>query len=152
MPRFNTHATTTAGFATAAAIDRATTRSPLKAFTLHVIEMLVAMFAGMVVLGGVVEGALAVAGASLMDAPAAVAATVMAFNMTAPMVWWMHHRGHPARHNVEMAASMIVPTVIVIVLHWLGAVSTHGVMAVQHAVMIPAMVGVMLWRYEHYAR
>jgi hypothetical protein len=24
-------------------------------------------------------------------------------------------------------------------------------MIVQHVVMIPAMVGVMLWRYEHYS-
>jgi hypothetical protein len=75
----------------------------------------------------------------------------MAFNMTAPMVWWMHFRGHPARHNVEMAGSMVVPTAIVIALHWLGLVPGGAVLAIQHVIMIPAMVGVMLWRYDHYA-
>ena len=38
-----------------------------------------------------------------------------------------------------------------IALHWLGAVPSGAVLALQHVVMIPAMLGVMLWRYEHYA-
>ena len=75
----------------------------------------------------------------------------MGFTMTAPMVWWMRFRGHPSRHNVEMAGSMIVPTAIVIVLHWLGGLSADAVLVAQHAVMIPAMVGVMFWRYDHYS-
>ena len=75
----------------------------------------------------------------------------MAFNMTAPMAWWMRYRGHAARHNIEMSASMIVPTALVIVLHWLGAITADSVLLIQHAVMIPAMVAVMLARFEHYA-
>jgi FtsH-binding integral membrane protein len=128
------------------------TRSGRKVFALHVAEMLAAMGLGMLVLGGAVAGVLALAGTSLSDAPAAVHAAVMAVNMTVPMVWWMHYRGHPARHNVEMAASMVVPTAVVIGLYWLGAIASDGVMAIQHVLMIPAMVGVMLWRYEHYSR
>jgi hypothetical protein len=50
-----------------------------------------------------------------------------------------------------MGASMVVPTAIVILLHWLGAVPADAVLLIQHVVMIPAMVAVMLWRYEHYA-
>jgi hypothetical protein len=46
---------------------------------------------------------------------------------------------------------MLVPTGIVIALHWLGAVPGDAVLAVQHVVMIPAMLGVMLWRYEHFS-
>jgi flagellar biosynthetic protein FliP len=113
--------------------------------------MLAAMIAGMVVLGGAVEGGLSLAGASLSDAPVSIAAAVMAFNMTAPMVWWMRHRGHPARHNAEMAASMVVPTAAVIALDWLGTISPGSVMVAQHVVMIPAMVAAMLWRYDHYS-
>jgi len=113
--------------------------------------MLIAMVAGMVVLGGAVEGALALVGASLSDGPASLAAAVMAVNMTVPMVWWMHHRGHPAQHNVEMAASMVVPPAVVIALDWLAVIASGSVMMVQHVVMIPAMVAVMLWRYEHYS-
>jgi flagellar biosynthetic protein FliP len=120
-------------------------------FVLHLGEMLIAMFLGMLVLGGAIEIALVAAGGSLGDASASVQATVMAFTMTAPMVWWMRFRGHPRSHNLEMAASMIVPTAVVIGLHWLGAISAGGVLVLQHAVMIPAMVAVMLWRYDHYS-
>ena len=126
-------------------------RSPWRAWSIHLAEMMIAMFAGMAVLGGALEGVLSLAGASLDDASANVMAGVMAFNMTAPMVWWMHYRGHAARHNVEMAGSMIVPTAIVIGLHLLGLVAADSVLLIQHVVMIPAMVGVMLARFEHYA-
>jgi hypothetical protein len=136
--------------------DRVTTASARphsgrRAFARHLAEMLVAMALGMLVLGGAIEGALALVGASLSDAPASLTATVMAVNMTVPMVWWMHYRGHPVRHNVEMAASMVVPTAVVIALHWLATIPSDSVMALQHVVMVPAMVGVMLWRYDHYS-
>jgi hypothetical protein len=125
--------------------------SPWRAWAFHLAEMMIAMFAGMVVLGAALEGVLSLLGASLSDAPTAVMASVMAFNMTAPMAWWMRHRGHATRHNVEMSASMIVPTALVIALHWLGVLAADSVMLIQHVVMIPAMVGVMLARFEHYA-
>ena len=126
-------------------------RSGAVRFTLHLGEMLIAMFLGMLVLGGAVEIALLAAGGSLGDAPGSLQAAVMAVTMTAPMVWWMSYRGHPKSHNVEMAASMIVPSAIVIVLNWVGAISSDAVLVAQHAVMIPAMVAVMLWRYDHYS-
>jgi hypothetical protein len=129
----------------------ARTRRGPKAFALHFGEMVLAMVLGMVVLGGAVEGGLALVGTSLSDAPASISAAVMAVNMTLPMVGWMRYRGHPAQHNVEMAASMVVPTAIAIGLHWLGAIASDGVMVIQHVVMIPAMLGVMLWRYDHYS-
>ena len=150
MTRFETDQTTAAG--TARTATRASgRRSPRRAFWLHYGEMLLAMFAGMVVLGGAVEGVLALAGSSLSDASDSLAAAVMAFNMTVPMVGWMVYRGHPARRSAEMAGSMIVPTVLVIALHLLDVLPGSAVLAVQHVVMIPAMLGVMLWRYDHYA-
>jgi flagellar biosynthetic protein FliP len=139
------------GMSRAAGAPMRRPRSPRRVFWLHFGEMVLAMVAGMVVLGGAVEGVLALAGSSLSAASASVGAAVMAFNMTVPMVAWMRLRGHPARHNVEMAGSMIVPTALVIALHLIGALPAGAVMAVQHVVMIPAMLGVMLWRYEHYS-
>jgi hypothetical protein len=129
----------------------ARTRSGPKRFALHLAEMLVAMLLGMLVLGGAIEGVLQVLGTSLSDAPTSVSAAVMAVTMTVPMVGWMHYRGHSPQQSLEMAGAMVVPTGIAIVLYWLGSISAHGVMIVQHVVMIPAMVGVMLWRYEHYS-
>jgi hypothetical protein len=126
-------------------------RSGRRAFALHLIEMLSAMALGMLVLEGAVHGALALIGASLSDAPTSLAAGVMAVNMTVPMVWWMRYRGHPVQHSAEMAASMVVPTAVVIALYWLGAISSESVMLLQHVIMVPAMVGVMLWRYDHYS-
>ena len=151
MAGVHTDQATGAGMSGTAEARTPRRRSPRRAFWLHFGEMLLAMFAGMVVLGGAVEGGLALAGSSLSDASASVAATVMAFNMTVPMVGWMLYRGHPTRHSAEMAGSMIVPTAIVIALHLLGALPGSAVLAVQHVVMIPAMLGVMLWRYDHYA-
>jgi flagellar biosynthetic protein FliP len=113
--------------------------------------MLIAMLVGMVALGCVIEGALTLAGGSLTELPASLGAAVMAVNMTVPMIWWMHHRGHPARHNVEMVGSMVVPTAVVIALDWLGTIPSSSVIMAQHMLMIPAMVGVMLWRYDHYS-
>ena len=75
----------------------------------------------------------------------------MGFNMTVPMVAWMSYRGHSAARSAEMAASMIVPTLLAAALALIGALETGAALGVQHAVMIPAMLGVMLWRYEHYS-
>jgi hypothetical protein len=77
---------------------------------------------------------------------------LMGFNMTAPMVIWMSYRGHPLARNAEMAASMIVPTVAAAALASAGALGSGATLGVQHAVMVPAMLGVMLWRYEHYSQ
>ena len=132
-------------------IATARRRSPWRAWSFHLAEMMIAMIAGMVVLGGALEGLLALAGTNLADASATVIASIMTVNMTAPMVWWMRFRGHPARHNAEMAGSMIAPTALVLALHWLGVVAGDSVLLIQHVAMIPAMVGLMLARFEHYA-
>jgi len=71
--------------------------------------------------------------------------------MTVPMVAWMGYRGHSARRNAEMAMSMIVPSVAAALLAWAGALSSAAALGVQHGVMIPAMLGVMLWRYDEYS-
>ena len=56
----------------------------------------------------------------------------------------MSYRGHSRARNAEMAASMIVPTLAAAALAALGVLSSAAALGVQHAVMIPAMLGVML--------
>ena len=121
-------------------------------FARHFGEMILAMLLGMAVLGGLAELAFAVAGGSLSDQPGSFQIMLMGFNMTVPMLLWMSYRGHARAQNVEMAASMVVPTVAAAVLAWTGALGTGAGMGVQHAAMIPAMLGVMLWRYDDYSR
>ena len=43
------------------------------------------------------------------------------FFLTVPVVVWMVFRGHSSRHSLEMAAAMILPVVVIIVLGQLTA-------------------------------
>jgi hypothetical protein len=121
-------------------------------FARHFGEMLIAMFLGMGVLGGLAALGFALAGGSSSDLPGGVRVMLMGVYMTVPMVLWMRHRGHAAARNAEMAMSMMVPTIAAAALAFAGALGTGAALAVQHAVMVPAMLGVMLWRYAEYAR
>ena len=132
-------------------LDAASHRDGKRAFARHFGEMVLAMVLGMVVLGGVAELLLAAAGSSMSDLSAVAHVTLMAFNMTVPMVLWMSYRGHATARNVEMALSMIVPSVAAAGLAWAGVLGSAAALGVQHAVMIPAMLGVMLWRYAEYS-
>jgi hypothetical protein len=105
----------------------------------------------MLVLGGLAELAFAAAGSSLSDQSGGAQVMLMGFNMTVPMVLWMRYRGHTRARNAEMAMSMIVPSVAAAILAWAGVLDSSAALGVQHVVMIPAMLGVMLWRYEEYA-
>jgi hypothetical protein len=123
-----------------------------RAFGRHFGEMILAMFLGMVVLGGLAQLAFAVFGTSLSDQSGGFQVMLMGFNMTLPMVGWMSYRGHNRARNAEMAASMIVPSLFAAILAWAGVLGDMGALALQHGVMIPAMLAVMLWRYEDYSQ
>ena len=95
------------------------TKTSTATFTRHYIEMVVVMFAGMIVLGLPGEAALKALGsgtAELRDDAPAVVFLGMAATMTVPMVAWMRYRGHRWQPSLEMAASMIIPTVVAIAL------------------------------------
>ncbi len=136
--------------ATLTQVDASGSRSKL-AFTLHFVEMVVVMFIGMGIFSGLTALAYAAAGSSLSEQSGALRIMLMGVNMAVPMALWMAFRGHSAGRNVEMAASMLVPSFAAAVLAWSGAVDTMTAMGIQHIVMIPAMLGVMLWRYHEYA-
>jgi len=123
-----------------------------RAFARHFGEMLVAMFLGMGVFGGLAALGFAAAGGSSSDLPGGARVMLMGIYMTVPMVLWMRYRGHAAARNAEMAMSMMVPTGVAAGLAFAGPLGTGAALGVQHAVMVPAMLAVMLWRYDHYAR
>ncbi len=127
---------------------RATSKA---AFARHYGEMVLVMFAGMFDLGGLTELGLTIASSSLDDLSGGLHISLMGLWMTLPMVAWMAYRGHTSAQNSEMAASMIIPTILAAALSWSAAIDTGTGMAIQHAVMLPAMLGVMLWRYDEYA-
>ena len=120
---------------------------PAKHFVRHYLEMVAAMFLGMAILGLPADRALDALGATSDE----FMFLGMATTMTVPMVGWMVYRGHGWRANVEMSASMFVPTFAVIGVLSAGLLTSIGVlMAVEHVAMLLAMAGVMLLRPAGY--
>ena len=67
------------------------------------------------------------------------------------MVLWMRHRGHSWQRSGEMAAAMFLLALVLLGLSWVGVISAHVVLPLEMALMIPAMIGVMAFRFEEYA-
>ena len=124
-------------------------------FLRHYAEMVLVMFLGMAVLGipaGFALGAVDSSWHDLQRNAPALMLGLMAFTMTAPMTAWMDRMGHSARANLEMAASMIVPTIAVIGLLGIGAVTDTGTLLIlEHVLMFIGMFAVMLLRPEEYS-
>jgi hypothetical protein len=124
-------------------------QTPTAHFIRHYLEMVIAMLLGMAVLG--IPGFIALEAAGVDTEAAGVLLWGMALTMTVPMVAWMRHRGHGWLPCWEMAAAMIVPTIGALALLEAGALGdAHAAMGVQHVVMFPAMLGVMLLRRDEY--
>jgi hypothetical protein len=119
-------------------------------FARHYAEMVAVMFAGMFVLmapTGVLLGAF---GTSWSGLSPAMNVFAMALTMTVPMIAWMRYRGHAWRPNVEMAASMLIPTFAVMGLLWSG-LANGGLMVPEHAGMLTCMLIAMLLRRDEYS-
>jgi hypothetical protein len=129
-------------------------KTPTATFIRHYIEMVVVMFAGMIVLGLPGEAALNSLGSGTAelrnDAPALVFLG-MAATMTAPMVAWMRYRGHRWQPTLEMAASMIVPTLVAIALLAADVLNFGALMGLEHVAMLLGMLVAMLFRPDEYA-
>ena len=124
-------------------------------FAHHALEMTIAMMIGMAVLGMTFRGVhIALFGTGFDKAwheHTALAVFAMTFNMTLPMVLWMHHRGHRWQRAGEMGGAMFVLAFALLVVFCLGLVSAHVVLPLEMALMLPAMVAVMLYRVDEYA-
>ena len=125
----------------------------MRTFIRHYIEMVVVMFAGMIVLGIPGEAALQAIGSGTAklrhDSPALVFLG-MAATMTIPMVAWMRYRGHRWQPTLEMAASMIIPTLVAIVLLAAGVLNFEALMGLEHVAMLLGMLAAMLLRVNEY--
>ncbi len=123
-------------------------------FARHYLEMLVAMFLGMVVLGlpaGMALDTLGMSSSDLRNDAPALMLFGMGVTMTVPMVGWMRYRGHGWQPSMEMAASMFIPTFGVIALLAGGLVNDLGVLlVVEHVVMLQSMLVAMLLRRDEY--
>jgi hypothetical protein len=120
-----------------------------KTFLRHYLEMVAAMVVGMLVLDPVWQ--LSLGSSGILDVPE-LAALIMATNMTAGMVLWMRYRGHSWASNLEMAAAMYVPFVVLFVPYWMGAFDGEVMLIAGHVLMLPCMLLVMLRRRAEYSR
>lgn len=129
--------------------------SSRRCFLRHLLEMVVVMMLGMCLLGGVFrELHVLVFGSGFAAAwreHAGLAAYGMAFSMTVPMVLWMRYRGHSWERGGEMALAMNLPVLPVLGLYVFDVVGFDGVLALQMALMIPAMLAAMLYRKMEYS-
>jgi hypothetical protein len=145
------------------AVEESGTVSPRKAgqarryfgaglrFMRHLLEMVVAMVAGMAVLGG----ALAVLGEPPGYANLLLRYALMGAFMSAPMVGWMRFRGHSWSDGLEMTLAMLVPMFALVLPVELGVavpgLSEGSLMMLSHVAMIGGMVALMLYRWDRYA-
>jgi hypothetical protein len=132
-----------------------TSNFPNRHFLRHYVEMVIAMFLGMAVLGMpaiVALGAVGVSSSELRSDAPALLLLGMGVTMTAPMVAWMRYRGHAWSISSEMAAAMLIPTAGVIALLASGVAEDIGAqLLVEHVVMLPAMLVAMLLRRDEYS-
>jgi flagellar biosynthetic protein FliP len=121
-------------------------------FLRHFLEMLAAMIAGMMVLGLIVSSLFGALGHANLYHYAALRAVLMACYMTAGMGLWMRHRGHSWPRIGEMSAAMFAPFLVLLVPFWTGAISGGVLLAGGHVLMLPAMLGAMLYRRQEYSK
>jgi hypothetical protein len=119
-------------------------------FVRHYAEMVAVMFAGMFVLMAPTGVLLSAFGTSWSRLSPAMNTFTMALTMTVPMVAWMSYRGHAWRPNIEMAASMLIPTFAVMCVLWAG-IAKGGLLVPEHAGMLTCMLIAMLLRRDEYS-
>ena len=126
-------------------------RLSAKKFTVHFLEMVVAMAVGMVVLHPVWMFLLDASGAAWLMSNPYTGALIMATNMTVAMSAWMKFRGHRWRPIVEMGAAMYLPFLVLFAPLALGVIDKGALMLWGHLLMLPAMAAAMVLRPHEYA-
>ena len=118
-------------------------------FSRHLLEMVVAMLAGMAVLGVAIWAL----GAPPGYANLFVRYGLMGAFMAAPMVGWMRYRGHSWSDGLEMTVAMLFPMFALVFPVELGIVGLtgHSLMMLSHVAMIGGMVALMIYRWDRYA-
>lgn len=79
-----------------------------------------------------------------------LSAVRMAINMTAGMALWMKVRGHAGRAIVEMSVATSAPFFVLLIPHWMEAISADALMMAAHSIMFVAMLLAMWWRKDVY--
>lgn len=125
--------------------------TPRARFWWHYVEMVISMLVGMAVFWPVWIGLFELIGRPELMDRGDLAAVRMALDMTAGMALWMRIRGHRWRDIVEMSVAMCAPFFVLLVPHWMGAMSAGTLMSVGHVLMFLTMLLAMWWRRDVYS-
>jgi len=131
-------------------VQKARRGTALRRFTVHYVEMVVAMVAGMVIFGPLETLIIDATGWSSVFDRAGVNALVMATNMTVAMAAWMRFRGHSRAPIIEMPAAMYAPFLVLLVPLWRGSITEPTFVLVGHVLMLLGMLLAMLLRLAEY--
>jgi hypothetical protein len=118
-------------------------------FLRHLLEMGLAMMAGMIVSATIFLSAVGMTAAEAMREHAVLFVVLQAFGMTVAMVTWMRHCRHTWKSSSEMAAAMEIPAIPLISLRLLDVIS-GPICGVYCFITIVAMVVLMLYRRGDY--
>lgn len=118
-------------------------------FARHLVEMFLAMMAGMMVGAFLLATAVGTTVSEARREHAVVWVVVMAFDMTVPMVAVMLYRGHSLRSAGEMAAAMIVPALPIVACQ-LSHVVSGDVGRANMPVSMLAMIALIVYRRSEY--
>ncbi len=121
----------------------------LRPLARHLLEMVLAMVAGMLLLGP----ARAALGGALGLAPASpgVGALLMATDMSVGLAVWMWYRGHSGAAIGEMVLAMYAPVLLLLVPYRAGLLDADTLLVGGHLLMVPAMAAAVLRRRSEYA-
>jgi hypothetical protein len=125
---------------------------PTGRFIGHLLSMCAVMCVGMGILDALYFGAARLIGYSnpITQLPE-LTVLVVAVNMSVPMVAWMRYGGHEWRPIWEMSGAMFVEAIVVLGVAWAALVPKSSLFALQHALMVPAMIIPMVFRLDLYA-
>jgi hypothetical protein len=121
-------------------------------FLLHLLEMLLAMEAGMVIFHLLANQIPATSSlATVADSETVLHNVVMDVFMTVPMLAWMILRGHGWHQSLEMGVAMLAPIAAINLLCSLGVVEYLPWLAkASGPAMYLGMLVAMLYRRSHY--
>ena len=134
----------------------------MKRLIQHYLEMVIAMFAGMMAWGWLSAmlfgqgGAMGMHASEVIDAEQSLMSqiggiTAMDLSMIVPMVLWMRYRGHSWRHGAEMSLAMVVPTIPIHAAGFVWPEMSGAVNVASHVAMLLGMLALMLAQRAMYA-
>ncbi len=118
----------------------------------HFIEMVLAMAVGMAVFDEVASVLFSIFAHIDLFAYPLLFAPVMTVSMVGGMALWMLYRRHSPRSIGEMGGAMFIPLCLLIGPHWAGMLSASALLGGSMILMLPLMLGVMLYRREDYCQ